>query len=91
LIARALRTSGLRVVMIGKHAGKLRLARIAGIETVQSGSRVSRRADAFTLVVEATGSPPGLALRSKSPPRAARSCSNPHFMAPPMLKPGRSS
>jgi alcohol dehydrogenase len=61
LIARVLRTAGLRVVMIGKHANKLRLARVAGIATAQSGSRVSRRADAFTLVVEATGSPSGLA------------------------------
>jgi len=62
LIARVLSTSGLRVLMIGKHAGKLRLARLAGIETAQSGGRVSRRADAFTLVVEATGSPSGLAM-----------------------------
>jgi alcohol dehydrogenase len=62
LIARVLRTTGLRVVMIGKHASKLRLARLAGIETARSDSRVSRRADAFTLVVEATGSPSGLAM-----------------------------
>jgi alcohol dehydrogenase len=62
LIARVLRTAGLRVVMIGKHTSKLRLARLAGIETTPSGSRMSRRADAFTLVVEATGSPSGLAI-----------------------------
>ena len=62
LIARVLRTAGIRVVMIGKHANKLRLARLAGIETAQSGSRVSRRENAFTLVVEATGSPSGLAM-----------------------------
>src|SRR6267378_3606506 len=62
LIARVLRTAGLRVVMIGKHTSKLRLARLAGIETTPSGSRRSRRADAFTLVVEATGSPSGLAI-----------------------------
>ena len=62
LIARVLRTAGLRVVMIGKHADKLRLARLAGIETAHSGSRVSRRENAFTLVVEATGSPSGLAM-----------------------------
>jgi alcohol dehydrogenase len=61
LIGRVLRTAGLRVVMIGKHAGKLRLARLAGIETPRSGSPMSRRADGFTLVVEATGSPSGLA------------------------------
>jgi alcohol dehydrogenase len=62
LIARVLRTSGLRVVMIGKHASKLRLAHLAGIATAQSGSPVSRRANAFTLTVEATGSPSGLAM-----------------------------
>jgi alcohol dehydrogenase len=62
LIARVLRTAGLRVMMIGKHASKLRLARLAGVQTVQSGSRASRRANAFTLVVEATGSPSGLAI-----------------------------
>jgi threonine dehydrogenase-like Zn-dependent dehydrogenase len=62
LIARVLHTADLRVIMIGKHANKLRLARLAGIETAQSGSRVSRRENAFTLVVEATGSPSGLAM-----------------------------
>jgi alcohol dehydrogenase len=62
LIARVLHTAGLRVVMIGKHANKLCLARLAGIEAVRSGSRVSRRENAFTLVVEATGSPSGLAI-----------------------------
>jgi len=62
LIARVLRAAGLRVVMIGKHTSKLRLARLAGVETPQPGSRVSPRADSFTLVVEATGSPSGLAL-----------------------------
>ena len=62
LIARVLRTSGLRVVMIGKHASKLRLARLAGIETAQPEGRVSRQANSFTLVVEATGSPSGLAM-----------------------------
>src|SRR5258708_3928006 len=58
LIARVLHTADLRVIMIGKHANKLRLARLAGI----GGSRVSRRENAFTLVVEATGSPSGLAM-----------------------------
>ena len=62
LIARVLRTTGLRVVMIGKHASKMRLARLAGIETAQSSGRVSRLENAFTLVVEATGSPSGLAM-----------------------------
>jgi len=68
LIARVLRTSGLRVVMIRQARGQVRLARLAGIETAQSGGRVSRRADAFALVVEATGSPSVSQWRSKSPP-----------------------
>jgi threonine dehydrogenase-like Zn-dependent dehydrogenase len=62
LIGRVLCAAGVHVVMIGKHAGKLRLARLAGIETARSGSRAARRADGFTLVVEATGSPSGLAM-----------------------------
>jgi threonine dehydrogenase-like Zn-dependent dehydrogenase len=57
-----LRSAGLRVVMIGKHESKLALARLAGIATLRSGSRAARRADAFNLVVEATGSPSGFAL-----------------------------
>jgi threonine dehydrogenase-like Zn-dependent dehydrogenase len=66
LIARVLRAAGLRVgllvTMIGKHASKLRLARLADIATVKVTSPSARRADAFTLTVEATGSPSGLAL-----------------------------
>ena len=62
LIARVLRMAGLRVVMIGKHEGKLRLARLADIATVKVTSPSARRADTFTLTVEATGSPSGLAL-----------------------------
>jgi threonine dehydrogenase-like Zn-dependent dehydrogenase len=62
LIARVLRVAGLRVLMIGKHASKLRLASIAGIATVLATARSARRANAFTLVVEATGSPSGFAM-----------------------------
>lgn len=66
LIARVLHAAGsragLRVTMIGKHEGKLRLARLAHIATVRVRSPDARRADAFTLTVEATGSPSGLAL-----------------------------
>jgi alcohol dehydrogenase len=62
LIARVLRAEGLRVVMIGKHERKLHLARLADIATVKVTSPAARRADAFTLTVEATGSPSGLAL-----------------------------
>jgi alcohol dehydrogenase len=65
LIARALRTAGLHVVMIGKHASKLRLARLADIERAHFGGRISRRANAFTLVMEATGSPSGLAMAQR--------------------------
>jgi alcohol dehydrogenase len=62
LIARVLRTAGLRVTMIGKHASKLRLARLAGIATALAAARSARRAGAFTLVIEATGSPSGFAM-----------------------------
>lgn len=62
LIARVLCASGLRVVMIGKHSRKLHLAQVAGIGTAKLASPHARRADAFTLTVEATGSPSGLAL-----------------------------
>jgi alcohol dehydrogenase len=62
LIARVLRASGLRVLMIGKHAEKLRLARLAGVATAKLASPAARGASAFRLTVEATGSPSGLAL-----------------------------
>src|SRR6266446_693302 len=57
LIARVLRTSGMRVMMIGKHASKMRLARRAGIVTVPTSPVSSLPTDRFTLTVEATGSP----------------------------------
>jgi threonine dehydrogenase-like Zn-dependent dehydrogenase len=64
LIAQVLRAAELRVTMFGRHANKLALARRAGIETrlmgKDSNSR-GRRAEQFRLVVEATGSPSGLA------------------------------
>jgi threonine dehydrogenase-like Zn-dependent dehydrogenase len=62
LIARVLRAAGLRVVMIGKHASKLRLARLAHIATVRVASPRPRRSNQFSLTVEATGSSSGLAL-----------------------------
>ena len=62
LIARVLRASGPRVVMIGKHAGKLRLARQAGIATTNAKSPRATRSNQFSLTVEATGSPSGLSL-----------------------------
>ncbi len=65
LIARVLRASGVDVVMIGKHANKLRLARQAGVRTMSASSPRARRSNAFSLTVEATGSPSGLALAQK--------------------------
>jgi alcohol dehydrogenase len=66
LIARVLHAAGsrvgLRVRMIGKHEAKLRLACLAGIETANVKSAAARQADKFTLTIEATGSPSGLAL-----------------------------
>jgi alcohol dehydrogenase len=66
LIARVLRAAGLRtglqVTMIGKHEGKLRLARHADIATVKVTSPAAQHSNQFSLTVEATGSPSGLAL-----------------------------
>ncbi len=62
LIARVLHAAGLRVTMIGKHASKLRLARQAGARTLLASSLRARRSNQFSLTVEATGSPSGLAL-----------------------------
>jgi len=62
LNARVLRAAGLRVVMIGKHESKLRLARLADIATVKVTSPRAQRSNRFSLTVEATGSPSGLAL-----------------------------
>ncbi|HUE55634.1 MAG TPA: alcohol dehydrogenase catalytic domain-containing protein [Candidatus Udaeobacter sp.] len=65
LIARVLRTAISRVVMYGKHAKKLALARRAGIATKKvrgDASDLKRVQEKFRLVVEATGSPTGLAL-----------------------------
>jgi threonine dehydrogenase-like Zn-dependent dehydrogenase len=65
LIARVLRVAGLRVVMFGKHEEKLAIARSAGIETRRIRGHASRPAKdlsrRFPLLVEATGSPSGLA------------------------------
>jgi threonine dehydrogenase-like Zn-dependent dehydrogenase len=65
LIALVLRAAGLRAVMIGKHASKLRLARLADIATAKVTSPRARRPDAFTLTVEATGSSSGLAFAQR--------------------------
>jgi threonine dehydrogenase-like Zn-dependent dehydrogenase len=65
LIARVLRTSLPSVVIHGKHKDKLQQAAAAGIETQivrGDASDLKRVKDNFALVVEATGSPSGLAL-----------------------------
>ena len=68
LIARVLLTALPRVVMYGKHAEKLRLARAAGIETRKVGgdaSDLKKIKEQFRLAVEATGSASGLALAQR--------------------------
>jgi len=65
LIARVLKTSAPRVVMYGKHSEKLAFARRAGIGTKKVRGNASdwkRSKDSFALLVEATGSPTGLAM-----------------------------
>ena len=65
LIARVLGTALPRVVMYGKHKDKLRQAVAPGIKTQivrGDASDLKRVKDNFALVVEATGSPSGLAL-----------------------------
>lgn len=65
LIARVLRSQLPRVVLYGKHAKKLALARAAKIETKKirgDATDLKRVKDTYSLLVEATGSPRGLAL-----------------------------
>jgi len=65
LIARVLRTAIPRVVMYGKHASKLAIARRAKIETKKvsrTAADLKRIAQSYDLLVEATGSPTGLTL-----------------------------
>jgi len=65
LIARVLHAAGCRVALHGKHEPKLTLAREAGLETHRvKGDRSDRKRvkESYGLVVEATGSPTGLAL-----------------------------
>ena len=68
LIAMVLRAAGLRVVLYGKHAAKLALARRPGIATRLvrgDASDLARVKENYRLVVEATGSPTGLALAQR--------------------------
>jgi len=65
LIARVLRSALPRVALYGKHSEKLALARRAKIETKLvrgDAGDLKKIKEAFALVVEATGSPTGLAL-----------------------------
>jgi len=65
LIARVLRTRLPRIVLFGKHPQKLKLLDQTGIETKRvrgDSSDLTRIKDRFALLVEATGSPTGLAL-----------------------------
>jgi threonine dehydrogenase-like Zn-dependent dehydrogenase len=65
LIAMVLHAAEVRVVLYGKHANKLGLARGVGIATKQlrgDAKDLKRVKENYRLVVEATGSPTGLAL-----------------------------
>lgn len=65
LIARVLRSKLRRVAMYGKNPRKLALGQRAGIETRRvrgDAADLKRVKESFALVVEATGSPTGLAL-----------------------------
>jgi threonine dehydrogenase-like Zn-dependent dehydrogenase len=65
LIARVLRSQLPRVVLYGKHNKKLTLARAAKIDTRKvrgDASDLKRVKETYSLLVEATGSPTGLAL-----------------------------
>ena len=59
LIAQALRAHGFRVHQFGRHKEKLRIAAQAGVETEVTGKLMP--VAAYNWVVDATGSPEGLA------------------------------
>ena len=68
LIAMVLRAAGTRVVLHGKHASKLALAHRAGVKTrlVRGDAKDLKHVkENYRLVVEATGSPTGLALAQR--------------------------
>ncbi len=60
LCAQVLALSGAAVLLVGKHAEKLRIAERRGIETA-TPKTVGKRADEFDVVVEASGSASGFA------------------------------
>jgi len=59
LIALALRSRSIPLVVVGRHPGKLALVEGPGVRTCQTADLGSER---FAVVVEATGSPDGLAF-----------------------------
>jgi threonine dehydrogenase-like Zn-dependent dehydrogenase len=61
LCAQALALTGAPLLLIGKHAGKLRIAERRGIETT-SPKKAEKRKREFDVVVEASGAPAGFAL-----------------------------
>ena len=68
LIALVLRAAGLRAILYGKHGSKLALARRAGVATKRvrgDAGDLTRVKENFPIVVEATGSPTGLALAQR--------------------------
>jgi alcohol dehydrogenase len=60
LVAQVLQHAGARVLLIGRHPWKLELARSWGVRVVPEGDE-NLLAASFPVVVEATGSPRGLA------------------------------
>jgi len=60
LCAQAIALSGAATLLVGKHADKLRIAERRGIETATTKTAGKRKRE-FAVVVEASGSPSGLA------------------------------
>jgi len=68
LIGFVLQTRGSRVTLYGKHENKMKLARRAGIHTRKvrgDETDLNRVKQSYRMVVEATGSPTGLALAQR--------------------------
>ena len=63
LCAQAIALSGANVLLVGKHAEKLRIAERRGIETATPKAGAKRKRE-FNVVVEASGSPSGFVRRS---------------------------
>jgi len=61
LCAQAIALSGAPVLLVGKHAEKLRIAERRGIETSRLKEALKRKKE-FDVVVEASGSPSGFAM-----------------------------